>query len=43
MGFRTLGGQLTGRAMEGLQAALLFWYVSIAVFAVIWYTIYITK
>jgi heme/copper-type cytochrome/quinol oxidase subunit 3 len=43
MGFRALGGQLTGRAAEGVNAAALFWYVTIAVYAVIWYAIYITK
>lgn len=43
MGFRALGGQLTGRAAEGVEAAALFWYVTIAVYAVVWYTIYVTK
>jgi cytochrome c oxidase subunit 3 len=43
MGFRALGGQLTGRAAEGLSAALLFWYVTIGVYAVVWYAIYVTK
>jgi heme/copper-type cytochrome/quinol oxidase subunit 3 len=43
MGFRALGGQLTGRAAEGINAAALFWYVTIAVYAVVWYAIYITK
>lgn len=43
MAFRALGGQLTGRAAEGLWAAALFWYATIGVFAVVWYTIYITK
>ncbi|HEX8802772.1 MAG TPA: cytochrome c oxidase subunit 3 [Acidimicrobiales bacterium] len=43
MGFRAVGGQLTGRAAEGLSAAALFWYVTIAVYAVIWYGIYIVK
>ena len=43
MGFRSLGGQLTGRAAEGMEAAALFWYVTVAVYAVVWYTIYITK
>lgn len=43
MGFRALGGQLTGRAAEGVNAAALFWYVTIAVYAVVWYAIYITK
>lgn len=43
MSFRALGGQLTGRAAEGLSAAALFWYVTIVLYAVIWYGIYITK
>jgi heme/copper-type cytochrome/quinol oxidase subunit 3 len=43
MGFRSLGGQLTGRAAEGMEAAALFWYVAVAVYAVVWYAIYITK
>jgi heme/copper-type cytochrome/quinol oxidase subunit 3 len=43
MGFRALGGQLTGRAAEGVEAAALYWYVTVAVYAVIWYAIYITK
>jgi cytochrome c oxidase subunit 3 len=43
MSFRALGGQLTGRAAEGLSAAALFWYVTIGIYAVIWYGIYITK
>jgi heme/copper-type cytochrome/quinol oxidase subunit 3 len=43
MGFRSLGGQLTGRAAEGMEAAALFWYVTVAVYAVVWYTIYVTK
>jgi heme/copper-type cytochrome/quinol oxidase subunit 3 len=43
MAFRALGGQLTGRASEGVEAAALFWYVAIAVYAVVWYAIYVTK
>jgi heme/copper-type cytochrome/quinol oxidase subunit 3 len=43
MGFRALGGQVTGRAAEGLSAAALFWYVTIGVYSVVWYAIYITK
>ena len=43
MAFRALGGQLTGRAAEGLAAAALYWYVTIGVFAVVWYAITITK
>lgn len=43
MGFRALGGQLTGRAAEGMQAAVLFWFTAIGVYAVVWYAIYVTK
>ncbi|MFN8017530.1 MAG: cytochrome c oxidase subunit 3 [Acidimicrobiales bacterium] len=43
MTFRTLGGEYQGRDREGLVAASLFWYVTIAVQAVIWYAIFVTK
>jgi len=43
MAFRTLGGQYSGRDREGLTAALLYWYVTVAVYAVIWFTIFVTK
>ncbi|HRA34747.1 MAG TPA: cytochrome c oxidase subunit 3 [Acidimicrobiales bacterium] len=43
MVFRTLGGEYAGRDREGLVAAALFWFVTIAVHAVIWYAIYIVK
>jgi len=43
MGFRALGGQLTGRAAEGMMAALLYWYVTVGAYAVVWYAITITK
>jgi heme/copper-type cytochrome/quinol oxidase subunit 3 len=43
MGFRAAGGQLTGRAAEGVTAAALFWLVTVGVYAVVWYTITITK
>ena len=43
MGFQALGGQLTGRDAEGMTAAALYWYVTIVVYAVVWYGIYITK
>jgi len=43
MGFQALGGQLTGRDAEGMTAAAIYWYVMIAVYAVVWYGIYITK
>jgi heme/copper-type cytochrome/quinol oxidase subunit 3 len=43
MAFRALGGQLTGRAAEGANAAALYWYVTVAVYGVVWYGITITK
>lgn len=43
MTFRTLGGEYHGRDREGLVSAALFWYVTIAAYAVIWLAIYITK
>jgi cytochrome c oxidase subunit 3 len=43
MAFRTLGGQYSGRDREGIAAAAMYWHASIAVFAVIWYAIYVTK
>ncbi|MFZ6004321.1 MAG: cytochrome c oxidase subunit 3 [Actinomycetota bacterium] len=43
MGFQALGGQLSGRDAESMSAAALYWYVTVAVYAAIWYGIYITK
>jgi heme/copper-type cytochrome/quinol oxidase subunit 3 len=43
MGFKAVGGQLTGRAAEGVTAAALYWFVTVGVYAVVWYTIPITK
>jgi hypothetical protein len=43
MTFRTLGGQYSGRDREGLTAALVYWYVTVAVYAAIWFTIFVTK
>lgn len=43
MAFQALGGQLTGRDAEGMSAAALYWYATIAVYAVLWYAVYITK
>ncbi len=43
MGFQALGGQLAGRDAEGMSAAALYWYVTIAVYIAVWYGIYITK
>ena len=43
MAFRALGGQYSREDDEGLQAAAIYWYATTAVFAVIWYAIYVTK
>jgi heme/copper-type cytochrome/quinol oxidase subunit 3 len=43
MGVQALGGQLAGREAEGMSAAALYWYVTIAVYTVLWYAIYVTK
>jgi len=43
MAFRALGGQLTGRAAEGVLAALLYWYVTVGLYALVWYSITILK
>ena len=43
MAFQSLGGQLTGRDAEGMSAAALYWYVTVAVYTAIYYGIYITK
>jgi cytochrome c oxidase subunit III len=40
---RSLGGQLTGPDVEGLSAAALYWYVTVGIFAVLWYGILIVK
>ena len=43
MAFKAVGGQLTGRAAEGMSAAALYWFVTVATYSVVWYTITITK
>ena len=43
MAFRTLGGQYSAQDQEGLVAAALYWYVTCAVYTVIWYAIFVTK
>jgi heme/copper-type cytochrome/quinol oxidase subunit 3 len=40
---RSLGGQFTGHDVEGLSAAALYWYVTVAIYTVIWYAILIVK
>ena len=43
MTFRTLGGEYHGRDREGLTAAALFWFVTIAAQAVIWFSVFVVK
>ena len=43
MGVRSLGGQFTGHDAEGLSAAALYWYVTVGVYAVLWYAILVVK
>ena len=43
MAFRTLGGQYSGRDKEGIVAASIYWYVTVAMYTVIWFTIFVTK
>ena len=38
-----LGGQLTGRDADGMSAAALYWYVTVLLYSVIYFGIYITK
>ncbi len=42
MTFRALSGQYR-RIPEGISAAAAFWYITVGVYAVIWFAIYITK
>lgn len=43
MSIRALGGQFNSRQHDGISAAALYWYVMVAVFALIWLIIYVTK
>lgn len=43
MTFRTLGGQYGPRDREGIVAATIVWDVAVAVYAVIWYAIFVSK
>lgn len=43
MAFRTLGGQYSGRDSEGISAAVVLWDVTVAIYLVIWYAVYVTK
>ena len=43
MAFRALAGGFTARQHDGITAAALFWYATVAVYVLIWITIYVTK
>ncbi len=43
MTLRTLGGQFTGPDAEGVSAAALYWYATVAVYAVLWYALLVVK
>ena len=43
MALRALGGQFTARQHDGITAAALYWYAMVAVYALIWISIYVTK
>lgn len=43
MGFRTLGGQFSSRQPDGISAAAIFWYAAVALYAVIWFAVYVQK
>jgi cytochrome c oxidase subunit 3 len=43
MGFRALAGSFTSRQHDGIAAAALYWHVMVAVYAIIWYAIFVTK
>jgi len=43
MGFRTLGGQNSSRQPDGIGAVAVFWYATVALYAVIWFAVYVQK
>jgi cytochrome c oxidase subunit 3 len=43
MAFRALAGSFTARQHDGVTAAAVFWYAMVAVYALIWISIYVTK
>ncbi len=40
---RTMAGNYGHRNSDGITAAALFWYVTVAVYAAVWYAIFVTK
>ena len=43
MALRTLGGEYSGRDYEGVLSSALFWTMTVSLYGVMWYAIYITK
>jgi heme/copper-type cytochrome/quinol oxidase subunit 3 len=43
MAVRALGGQFRQGQNDGLASAVLFWDAMVAIYAVIWYAVYITR
>lgn len=40
---RAMAGQFDSKNLDGIQAAAIYWYATVLVYAVLWYTITITK
>lgn len=43
MALRTLGGEYSARDYEGVLSSALFWTMTVVLYGVLWYAIYITK
>ena len=43
MAFRALAGSFDARQHDGITAAAVFWYAVVAIYVLIWITIYVTK
>lgn len=43
MAFRALGGQYSSRQPDGPAAAAVFWYAAVAMYALIWFAVYVQK
>jgi heme/copper-type cytochrome/quinol oxidase subunit 3 len=43
MAFRTLGGQYSGKDTEGVTAAAIYWYATVAVYFGVWLLVFIEK
>jgi len=43
MGFRALAGEFTSRQYDGIAASAMYWHTAVAMYALLWYAIYVTK